>query len=149
MELIIIIALAIGAYLVWTTFMRKQETPTDLVVVDQVAYKVEPPAVIPVSGLMVSSGVETAPAALMPLGTEAVMSAQAAHDQVVASGQPDDSKGLDEAIAAQAAKAPRAPKAKTAAKPKAKTAAKPAAKPAARTAAKKAVAAKPRAKRAV
>ena len=132
MELIIIIALAIGAYLVWTTFMRKQETPTDLVVVDQVAYKVEPP-----------------PAALMPLGTEAVMSAQAAHDQVVASGQPDDSKGLDEAIAAQAAKAPRAPKAKTAAKPKAKTAAKPAAKPAARTAAKKAVAAKPRAKRAV
>ena len=81
----------------------------------------------------------------MPLGTEAVMSLQAAHDQVVASGQPDDSKGLDVAIATQAAKAPRAPKAKTAAKPKAKTAAK----PAARTAAKKAVAAKPRAKRAV
>jgi len=141
MELIIIIALAIGAYLVWTTFMRKQETPADLVVVDQVAYKVEPPAVIPVAGLMV----ETSPTALMPLGTEAVVSLQAAHDQVVASGQPDDSKGLDVAIATQAAKAPRAPKAKTAAKPKAKTAAK----PAARTAAKKAVAAKPRAKRAV
>jgi hypothetical protein len=141
MELIIIIALAIGAYLVWTTFMRKQETPADLVVVDQVAYKVEPPAVIPVAGLMV----ETSPTALMPLGTEAVMSLQAAHDQVVASGQPDDSKGLDVAIATQAAKAPRTPKAKIAAKPKAKTAAK----PAARTAAKKAVAAKPRAKRAV
>jgi hypothetical protein len=29
---------------------------------------------------------------------------QKAHDAVVASGQPDDSKGLDEAIAAQAAK---------------------------------------------
>ena len=28
---------------------------------------------------------------------------QAAHDAVVASGQPDDSKGLDEAVAAQAA----------------------------------------------
>lgn len=40
----------------------------------------------------------------MPLGTEAVMSLQAAHDQVVVSGQPDDSKGLDEAIAAQAAR---------------------------------------------
>ena len=39
----------------------------------------------------------------MPLGTEAVVFLQAAHDQVVASGQPDDSKGLDEAIAAQAA----------------------------------------------
>jgi hypothetical protein len=144
MELIIIIALAIGAYLVWTTFMRKQETPADLVVVDQVAYKVEPPAVIPVAGLMV----ETSPTALMPLGTEAVVSLQAAHDRVVASGQPDDSKGLDVAIATQAAKAPRtprAPKAKTPVKPKAKTAAK----PAARTAAKKAVAAKPRAKRAV
>lgn len=141
MELIIIIALAIGAYLVWTTFMRKQETPADLVVVDQVAYKVEPPAVIPVAGLMV----ETSPTALMPLGTEAVVSLQAAHDRVVASGQPDDSKGLDVAIATQAAKAPRTPKAKIAAKPKAKTAAK----PAARTAAKKAVAAKPRAKRAV
>ena len=40
----------------------------------------------------------------MPLGTEAVMSLQAAHDQVVVSGQPDDSKGLDEAIAAQVAR---------------------------------------------
>lgn len=94
MELIIIIALAIGAYLVWTTFMRKQETPADLVVVDQVAYKVEPPAVIPVAGLMV----ETAPAA-MPVGIEAVM-------------------------AAPTAKVPRAPKVKPPAKPAARTAAK-------------------------
>ena len=41
----------------------------------------------------------------MPLGTEAVMSLQATHNQVVASGQPDDSKGLDAAIAAQALQA--------------------------------------------
>ena len=34
---------------------------------------------------------------------EVTVALQAAHDQVVASGQPDDSKGLDEAIAAQAA----------------------------------------------
>jgi hypothetical protein len=34
---------------------------------------------------------------------EVVDQLQAAHDAVVASGQPDDSKGLDEAIAAQAA----------------------------------------------
>lgn len=39
-----------------------------------------------------------------PLAPEVVAQLQKAHDAVVASGQPDDSKGLDEAIAAQAAK---------------------------------------------
>jgi hypothetical protein len=43
--------------------------------------------------------VEAAPA----FAPEVVDQLQAAHDAVVASGQPDDSKGLDEAIAAQAA----------------------------------------------
>jgi hypothetical protein len=44
-------------------------------------YKTEPPVIAP----------------------EVAVALQAAHDQVVASGQPDDSKGLDAAIAAQAA----------------------------------------------
>ncbi len=43
--------------------------------------------------------VETPPA----LTPEVVAKLQEAHDAVVASGQPDDAKGLDEAIAAQAA----------------------------------------------
>lgn len=34
---------------------------------------------------------------------EVAVTLQAAHDQVVASGQPDDSKGLDAAVAAQLA----------------------------------------------
>ena len=45
--------------------------------------------------------VETPPT----LQPEVVEQLQAAHDAVVASGQPDDAKGLDEAIAAQAAQA--------------------------------------------
>jgi hypothetical protein len=38
-----------------------------------------------------------------PFAPEVVVELQKAHDAVVASGQPDDSKGLDEAVAAQAA----------------------------------------------
>ena len=49
--------------------------------------------------------VETPPT----LQPEVVEQLQAAHDAVVASGQPDDAKGLDEAIAAQAAVAEVAP----------------------------------------
>ena len=49
--------------------------------VEEAPYKVEAPAIAP----------------------EVSAQLQAAHDAVVASGQPDDAKGLDEAIAAQAA----------------------------------------------
>lgn len=44
--------------------------------------------------------IEATPSMLAP---EIANQLQAAHDAVVASGQPDDSKGLDEAIVAQAA----------------------------------------------
>jgi cell division septation protein DedD len=91
---------------------------------NQAPYKVETPAFTP----------------------EVVARLQAAHDAVVASGQPDDCKGLDAAIAAQAAQLPseapvaevakKAPAKKKpqAAKPKAE---KPSQKPAAITAPKK------------
>jgi hypothetical protein len=74
---------------------------------------------------------------------EVVARLQAAHDAVVASGQPDDCKGLDAAIAAQAAQLPsEAPVAKKAPAKKKPQAAKPKAekvvqKPAAITAPKK------------
>jgi hypothetical protein len=42
-------------------------------------------------------------APVKPLAPEVVVELQKAHDAVVASGQPDDSKGLDAAVAAQAA----------------------------------------------
>jgi hypothetical protein len=59
--------------------------------VAEVPYKVEAPVAL------------GEPPATVVFTPEVNESLQAAHDQVVASGQPDDSKGLDEAIAAQAA----------------------------------------------
>jgi hypothetical protein len=87
---------------------------------NQAPYKVETPAFTP----------------------EVVARLQAAHDAVVASGQPDDCKGLDAAIAAQAAQLPsEAPVAKASAKKKPQAAKpraeKPSQKPAAITAPKK------------
>ena len=67
-------------------------------ILDWILGKNEPAQAAPYK---VEAPVMLAPEALAPL--------QAAHDAVVASGQPDDAKGLDEAIAAQAAVAEVAP----------------------------------------